>query len=500
MSPFSRREFLERGAILSAAMAAGAGAAKADDEATKVAAKKGLANDKLRVAIVGLHSRGMSHVEGFAQVDRRGTPHNYNAIITHVCDCDEGVIGKAMTAVEKDAGKAPTYVKDFRKLLDNKDIDVITIATPNHWHATMAVWAMQAGKDVYCEKPATHHVAEGRIMVEAAKKYNKIIQVGTQSRSNPGMRQAIEAVHSGRIGKVDLAYGTCYKSRPSIGKVDKDQDPPKTMDYDLWCGPAAVLQPHRRTTNGTVHYDWHWIWEYGNGDIGNQGVHEMDKARWGLNKRELPKTVVSIGGRVGYVDDGETPNTMLSLFDYGDCHLIFEVRYLRNDKYKGVDVGNIFFGDKGYVVCPNYFSGSIFDPDGKRIDTFNKGDDSYHYANFLKAVRSRKTEDLNCPVEEGRQSASLCHLANISYRLGTEATMDKPADAFSDYKPAVEALDRMKAHLTNNKVDLTKAVGRVGLKLDIDAKVEKFTNGPAKANEMLSREYRKGFEITKALA
>jgi predicted dehydrogenase len=401
-----------------------------------------------------------------------------------------------MTAVEKDAGKAPTYVKDFRKLLDNKDIDIITIATPNHWHATMAVWAMQAGKDVYCEKPATHNVHEGRIMVEAAKKYNRICQVGTQSRSNPGMRQAIEAVHSGRIGKVDLAYGTCYKSRKSIGKVDKDQDPPKTMDYDLWCGPAAVLQPHRKN----VHYDWHWIWEYGCGDIGNQGVHEMDKARWGLNKKELPKSVVSIGGRVGYVDDGETPNTLLSLFDYGDSHLIFEVRGLDTKAYKGAMVGNIWFGDKGYVVCPSYSSGTIFDLDGNKVDTFNKGDDSFHYANFLKAVRSRKTEDLNCPVTEGHPSAALCHLANISYRLGTEATLDKPADAFTDYKPALEAVARMKTHLTDNKVDLAKAVGRIGLKLDIDAKAEKFTSGPAKANDMLFREYRKGFEITKGLA
>jgi hypothetical protein len=314
------------------------------------------------------------------------------------------------------------------------------------------------------------------------------------------MRQAIEAVHSGRIGKVDLAYGTCYKSRPSIGKVDKDQDPPKTMDYDLWCGPAAVLQPHRRTNNGTVHYDWHWIWEYGCGDIGNQGVHEMDKARWGLNKKELPKSVVSIGGRVGYVDDGQTPNTLLSLFDYGDCHLIFEVRGLHTAPYKGAGVGNIFFGDKGYVVCPNYNSGSIFDPSGKVVDTFNEGNDKFHFANFVKAVRSRKTEDLNCPVTEGHPSAALCHLANISYRLGTEATLDKPADAFTDSRPALEAVARMKAHMKDNKVDLATAVGRIGLKLDIDAKAEKFSSGPAKANDMLFREYRKGFDITKGLA
>src|SRR5262245_51095490 len=353
MSPFSRREFLERGSLLSAALAASAGVSQADGEVSRVGAKKGVVNDRLRIAVVGLNGRGMSHVGGFATKRRDGTPSELNAVITHVCDCDEGVIGRAMRSIETDTGKAPTYVKDFRKLLDNKEIDIITIASPNHWHATMAVWAMQAGKDVYCEKPATHHVAEGRIMVDAAKKYNKIIQVGTQSRSNPGMRQAIEADHSGKIGKVDLAIGTCYKSRPSIGKVDGPQKPPASMDYDLWCGPAAVIQPHRKTTNGTVHYDWHWTWEYGNGDIGNQGVHEMDKARWGLNKHELPKSVVSVGGRFGYLDDGETPNTMVSLMDYGDCQLIFEVRGHRTAPYKGAMVGNIYIGDKGYVVCPN---------------------------------------------------------------------------------------------------------------------------------------------------
>jgi predicted dehydrogenase len=497
MSPFSRREFLERGAILSAAVAAGANA-RADEPvaSARVSGKAGMVNDRLRVAVVGLNGRGMSHVGGFATKKRDGSPSELNAVITHVCDCDEGVIGKAMSAVEKDSGKAPTFVKDFRKLLDNKEIDVITIATPNHWHSLMAVWAMQAGKDVYCEKPASHNVHEGRLMVDAVAKYNRICQVGTQSRSNPGMRQAIEAVHSGRIGKVDLAYGTCYKSRPSIGKVDHDTAPPKTMDYDLWCGPAAVLPPHRKS----VHYDWHWIWEYGCGDIGNQGVHEMDKARWGLNKNELPKSVVSVGGRVGYVDDGETPNTLLSLFDYGDSHLIFEVRGHKTGNYKGSMVGNIYFGDKGYVVCPNYSSGSIFDLDGKKIDTFSKGDDGYHYANFVKAVRNRKATDLNCPVTEGHPSAALCHLANISYRLGAETTLDKPADAFTDYKPAAEALDRMKAHLKDNKIDLAKAVGHIGLKLDIDPKTEKFTSGPSKANDMLFMEYRKGFEITKALA
>jgi predicted dehydrogenase len=335
-------------------------------------------------------------------------------------------------------------------------------------------------------------------MLAAARKYNRICQVGTQSRSNPGMRDAIAAVHGGKIGKVDLAIGLCYKPRGSIGKVDGPQKPPATMDYDLWCGPAPADPPRRNTkANGTVHYDWHWIWHYGNGDLGNQGVHEMDKARWGLNRKGLPNSVVSAGGRFGYVDDGETANTQLALFDYGgDAKLIFEVRGLKTDRYKGVGVGNIWVGSEGMVVCPDYRSGIVYDKGGKEVTRFNNGDDQHHYDNFAKAVRSRKVEDLTCDIAEGHLSAALCHLANISYRLGAETPFDQDVAGFADSKDAVEALGRMKDHLKANGVDLAKAVGRAGPKLIIDPKTEKFTGSNAeKANAMLFREYRKGFEV-----
>lgn len=482
MSPFSRREFLERGAILSAALAAGT-TARADDKKTKPTELVDSVMDKLRVAIVGVHGRGMNHVSGLLG--------KFNCDITHICDADSGVIGKAMTQIEKAQGAAPKFVQDFRKLLEMKDIDVITIATPNHWHATMAVWAMAHGKDVYCEKPASHNVHEGRLIAEAAKKYNRICQVGTQSRSTNGMRQSIKHIHDGKIGKVDLAYATCYKPRKSIGKVSEATKPADTVDYDLWCGPAAKLPIMRKN----MHYDWHWTYEYGNGDIGNQGVHEMDKARWGLNKAGMPNSVVSVGGRFGYVDDGETANTQLCLFDYGDANLIFEVRGLDTKDYKGAKVGNIWFGTEGYVVCPSYSSGTVFDRDGNKVTSFGGGGDGSHYENFINAVRSRKATDLNCPPEEGHQSAALCHLANISYRLGTEQSFDQPITCMTDCKAAGEALTRMKEHLVENKVDLSKAVGKVGPKLTIDPKAEKFVGGPAKANDMLFRDPRKGFDI-----
>ena len=318
MDLFNRREFLDRAAILAAAAATSAGAVAAEQPA--VAASRA-ASDRLRVAVVGVRGRGMSHVAGFLS-------KSVNAEITTICDCDEDVIGNAMTRITKEQGKAPAYVKDVRKVVEDKNIDVVSIATPNHWHALMAIWAMQNGKDVYVEKPATHNVREGAIMTAVARKFGRICQVGTQSRSNPAMKDAVAAVQGGKIGKVELAIGTCYKPRGSIGKVDGPQAPPERMDFDLWCGPAPVKAPHRKTKNGTVHYDWHWTWDYGNGDLGNQGVHQMDVARWGLGKQEFPKSVMASGGRFGYTDDGETANTQLCVFDYTDAKMIFEVRGL----------------------------------------------------------------------------------------------------------------------------------------------------------------------------
>ena len=486
MDIFNRREFLERGAIVSAAAASLGATAAAADKPAPAAARA--VNDRLRVAVVGVRGRGMSHVGGFLN-------KNANAEITVVCDCDEASIGNAMKAIEGKQGKAPKFEKDIRRVVEDKDIDVVSIATPNHWHALMAIWAMQNGKDVYVEKPASHNLREGALMLAAARKYNRICQVGTQSRSNPGMREAIAAVQGGKIGKVDLAIGLCYKPRGSIGKVKEPTAPPASLDYDLWCGPAPKLPINR----AKLHYDWHWTYTYGNGDLGNQGVHEMDKARWGLNKG-LPNRVVSVGGRFGYVDDGETANTQLSLFEYEDARLLFEVRGLKTDDYKGAKVGNIWVGTEGMVVCPTYAGGVLYDAGGKELAKFSGGGDQHHFDNFVKAVRSRKHEDLNCDIAEGHVSAALCHLANISYRTGAETTFDKTPSGFADSKEAAAALDRMQAHLKANGVDLATAVGRAGPKLAFDPKTETFTGtGAAAANALLFREYRKGFEVKEAV-
>ena len=481
MDFFSRREFLQRSAILSAAAAVGAGSEASAD--TKAIATRAQA-DRLRVAVVGVRGRGMSHVAGFLS-------KSTNCEIVTVCDCDEAVIGSAMKRIESAQGKPPRYEKDIRNVVADKSIDIISIATPNHWHALAAVWAMQHGKDVYCEKPATHNVHEGAIMTAAARRFKRICQVGTQSRSNPGMRDAIAFVQSGKIGKVDLAIGLCYKPRGSIGKVTKPTEPPATMNYDLWCGPA----PKEPVMRAKLHYDWHWIWNTGNGDLGNQGVHEMDKARWGLQKTTMPSSVFSLGGRFGYIDDGQTANTQLCVFDYGAEKMIFEVRGLSTKDYKGAKVGNIWVGTDGYVVCPNYAGGVAYDKSGKKVAEFKGGGDQFHFDNFVKAVRSRKVEDLNCDVHEGHLSAALCHLANISYRLGAEMPIGRTGSV-SDNKTVNEFAARMVAHLKDNKVNVEETIGRFGPLLTIDPKTERFTGSKAaEANPMLFREYRKGFEL-----
>jgi predicted dehydrogenase len=492
MNFMNRRDFLNHSAVISAAMTA-LGTVPTTYGQEKTTEKPVSANEKLRVAVVGVNGRGMSHVGGFA--------NNHGCEIVTVCDCDEAVIGKAMETIEKKQGAQPKYEKDIRKVVEDKNIDIIAIATPNHWHALAAVWAMQNGKDVYLEKPVSHNVHEGRIIAEVARQTKKICQCGTQSRSNPGMRDSIKWIHDGKIGKVSLGYATCYKRRGSIGKVEKESPIPGKIDYDLWCGPAPVL-PLMRTK---LHYDWHWTWAYGNGDLGNQGIHEMDKARWGLNKQDFPKSVVSLGGRFGYVDDGETANTQLCLYDYGDCQLIFEVRGLASSspfpgplgggKHGSNFVGNIWYGSEGIVVCPSYSSGVVLDKDLKEVKKFNGGGDGHHFENFVKAVRSRKPSDLNAEVLEGHLSSALCHLGNISYRLGKEMPIAE-GKSFTEHKEAKEALTRMLDHLEANKVDTQKTKGLIGQTLVIDPKTERFFGSDvAKANEMLFREYRKGFEV-----
>ena len=475
MSQLTRRDFVQASSALAAAVATSSGAITA-----AAPEKKSNPGEKLRVAVIGVNGRGMDHVRGY--LDQSGST------VVAICDADESVIGKAMKAVEEKSGKAPKYYQDVRKLLENREIDAVSIATPNHWHALMAIWAMQHGKDVYVEKPVSHNVWEGRRIVEVARETGKICQTGTQVRSQPGIRQAIEAMHNGEIGKVNLAIGLCYKTRNSIGKTNKAFTVPASVNYDLWTGPAAAGPINRQR----LHYDWHWVWNTGNGDLGNQGIHQMDVARWGLNQNTLAPKIFSVGGRVGYQDDGETANTHVSAFDYGSSTLIFEVRGLKTQPYKGAGVGNVFIGERGYMVISGYNSATFFDPDGKKTKEFKGGAD--HYANFLKAVRSRKSSDLNADILEGHLSSGLCHLGNISHRLGKPEILAGKLTDLDSGTGMKDCLTRLESHLKDNNIDLTNTPLTVGRPLKLDPVTERFV-GDSQANSMLSRENRKGFEV-----
>jgi predicted dehydrogenase len=477
----SRRGFLEQSLITAAAGIAGiassGSAYAAHNEIVEKQSKS--ANEKIHIAVIGLNGRGGSHLDAYLNRD--------DVEVVALCDVDLGVVERASERVKKKGRTAPAGYQDIRKLLELKGLDAVSIATPNHWHSLAAIWALQSGKDVYVEKPVSHNVHEGRVLVDTARKYNRICQAGTQSRSSKACQDAAEYIHSGHIGKVLLSRGLCYKPRNTIGKISSPTPVPDGVDYDLWLGPA----PQKPINRQRFHYDWHWFWDYGNGDLGNQGIHQMDIARWALNKNHLPSSVFSLGGRFGYVDDGETPNTELSFFDYGDSHLIFEVRGLKTADLKGAKVGNIVYGTEGYVVITdNYGKAAAFDNQDRPVQTFEGGGD--HFGNFLSALRSRKRGDLNGEIEKGHLSSALCHLGNISYRLGAKHSFaDDPKSLDKDQK---ETFARFKSHLNDNEVDLKTTQYALGPVLKIDAKRERFKDS-AEANQLITREYRAGFVV-----
>ena len=489
MRKFNRRQFL-RSTVLTSASLGILPTLRAQNDSKPIQpapnAKVEGANGDLRYAVVGFNGRGKDHINELGQLK--------GARLVALCDVDKTVLEREAKKCEQAGNKLDTYT-DIRKLLENKDIDFVTFATPNHWHALGAIWAIQAGKDVYLEKPVSHNVWEGRQIVVAARKHGRIVQTGTQSRSSQGIAEAIAWVHEGHIGKILRSRGLCYKRRPSIGKVDGPQPIPPSVDYDLWCGPA----PKEPLMRKRLHYDWHWVWPTGNGDLGNQGIHEMDVARWVLGQKELSTRILAIGGRLGYVDDGTTPNTLIVYHDYKPAPLVYEVRGLPSsaesnqmDKYKGADIGIVVDCEGGTLVIPSYSGAHVLDKEGNQTKEF-KGHTS-HFANFMDAVRSRKHSDLNADIQEGHLSSALCHTANISYRLGKTHTPEETRDAIKDNKDLSEMLGRMEEHLAANKVDLKKTPVTLGTVLNMDPATERFIGNTA-ANQLLTREYRAPFVV-----
>ncbi|MEQ8764572.1 MAG: Gfo/Idh/MocA family oxidoreductase [Planctomycetota bacterium] len=480
-SALTRRQFVQGSALGAAAMAL---------PSWKSFQRLG-ANEEIRVGVVGFNSRGKSHINGLHRLD--------GVRVTALCDVDRNVLNAGVQEFEK-RGEKVAAVTDVRRLLDRDDIDVIATATPNHWHALIAIWACQSGKDVYLEKPVSHNVWEGRQIVNAARKYGRIVQTGTQCRSSQAIAEAIQWIQSGQLGKIQVARGLCYKPRKSIGKVSGPQSVPAHIDYDLWLGPA----PKQPLWRKSLHYDWHWDFATGNGDLGNQGIHQMDICRWALGVQELSPRVMSVGGRFAYADDANTPNTQYVYHDYEGAPLIFEVRGLPKDldqqngrwemdNYKGARIGCIIHCEGGELRVPSYSTAIALDKDGKEVKKWNGAQD--HFANFIDAVRSRKKEDLTADILEGHLSSALCHTGNISYMLGGQKSPEECREAVKGNPESLETYERMAAHLEANGVDLKSSPATFGPWLEMDPKTERFEDNEW-ANALLRRNYRAPFVVS----
>ena len=490
---FSRRSFLKTSALAASALGFPA------------FVRSQSPGSDIRVGVVGFNSRGGSHISDLLKIN--------GVKITALCDVDEKVLGKGKENLAGKGANVATFT-DVRKMLDSKEIDAISTATPNHWHSLIGIWACQAGKDAYVEKPVSHNVFEGRVLAEAAKKYGRIVQCGTQSRSSVGLHQAVAWSQAGNLGKLVWARGTCYKRRPSIGKVDAPTPWPAGIDQDLWFGPAPV-KPLMRAK---LHYDWHWVWDTGNGDLGNQGIHQMDIARWFMGEQALSPKIWTVGGRLGYIDDGETPNTMFAVHDYEKAPLIFEVRGLPTDSkskqmddYRGNNgVGVYLQYENGHIEVPSYSAAAAFGKDGKMVKRFGsfaapkdgadpgkpestEGQGSHH-ENWTRGIRSRKAGELNAEILEGHLSSALCHTSNISHRLGKKQEPGAILEKVKANKEAADSFERMSDHLSKNGVDIAQDHLTLGEFLTMDPKTEKFI-GNAEADKLLTRDYRKPYVV-----
>lgn len=476
MLPTSRRQFLEDSILATATMAAAS--SFAPSWALAEDSGKAGPNEKIRVAIIGCGIRGKQHAADLVRYPE--------CDILYACDPDSERSAEVAALVASKGRPAPKTVQDLRTIFDDRSIDAVFIANCNHWHALSAIWAMQAGKDVYVEKPVCHNVSEGRRMVQVARKTGRICQGGTQNRSYAALAAAVDFLRQGKLGEVKLARSIVYGRRDSIGAPGKCEMP-ATVDYDLWAGPASK-EP---LTRPKFHYDWHWTWNTGNGELGNNNIHSLDICRWGLGLTGLGKSVISLGGRLGYSDAGETPNTQICFFDFGDKSIISETRGLKTEPFHATMQGSwLFYGTEGIIAQT-----SLFDLQGKLVRTFT-GNGPSHIANFFQAIRSRKREELAAEIEEGHQSTSLCHIGNISWRLGREASTREIRESLAQLKagdPILETFDRTTKHLADNQVDLEKTKLILGPRLQLSDR-ETFTGNP-QADALLTREYRKPFVV-----
>ena len=477
------------------------------------------ANGDVRVAVIGFKSRGAGHIGSLIKIP--------GVRLVALCDVDSEVLGKKIAELDKKGIKVKGY-SDFRKCCADPEIDAITIATPNHTHALIALTGLANGKHVYVEKPVSHNIAEGRKLIEASRAVASkglVIQHGMQRRSDLGWAAAMEYVKSGKLGKVTLSRGINYKARKSIGKIAAPLSPDAkgmfqpgtitdangkglagTVDYNLWSGPRGILPVNRVN----FHYDWHWQWAYGNGDIGNQGPHQLDVARWGLgNPDMLPKRVMSFGGRWGYQDDGETANNQMAFYEFAEgAPLLFDNRglpmkdmnwtkgfepvYRINGKVAAPRIGNVIHCEGGFIA-----ESKAYDNDGKAIEKFdNFQDGPDHMKNFIDSVRAGKLTRDVLDVSHGHHAAALAHMANVSYRLGKKMSNDQIRERLSGNKAALETFEHFVQNLVDNKIDVNADQAACGPMLEFDPVTEKFIGEFAKeANEIATEQYAAGFEL-----
>jgi predicted dehydrogenase len=479
MRRLSRRLFLEESLLAAAAASTGVPRVLVAAEPEQQSKSP---NERLSVAVIGVRSRGGDHARAF---DSRE-----DCFLSYICDADSA-IGERVASRFK---SKPRFVQDMRRIFDDKSVDIVSIATPNHWHALAAIWAMQAGKDVYVEKPLSHNISEGRRMVQVARKYNRICQGGTQYRSTGSNKAGAEYVRSGKLGQIKLAHVCTYRARSSIGPAGQ-YAPPPTVDYNLWAGPAPMELPVRRKS---FHYDWHWFWDWGNGELGNNSVHPVDAMRMVTGLTGLGRGVLSYGGRVGLDDCGETPSVQVTIHDFGPTTVVQEVRNLKTAAPKRG--ATLIVGTEGYL-SGGAGGTSVYDPDGKLVQRLS-GPNEDHFANFIQAVRSRRREDQNADIEEGHISTAVVHVANLSQRLGQPASprdIQQALGGLNVNENVVETFAEIRQHLRDNGIDVEKTPLTLGPWLTINSDRERFVKNKA-ANAMLTRDYRQPFVVPAAEA
>lgn len=484
MSRVSRRRFLKSGIG-----AAAGGFVVLNSHPSLLSSVRG-ANDDVRIAVAGINGRGGDHVSHFQSLE--------GVRVVALCDPDKKVLADRVKQFE---GKNNASVKgyaDVRKLLDSKDIDALVIATPNHWHSLMTVYACQAGKDVYVEKPVSHSIWEGRKMVEAARKHNRIVQAGTQQRSCPAVKQAAADIQAGKYGKVLWVHCSKLGSRATIGKVTTPQPVPENIDYNLWAGPAPMTPVMRKQ----FHYDWHWQWNWGDGEMANWGIHYIDDFRHLLGWDDVPTKMVAAGNRFAWDDNGQTPNMHFALFDYNGLPVVVDIRNLPDPKRKGGNSGAVYLSSRGgnWIQCEkgsiriSRGGGWAYDNDGERIKQYKGNGGSGHAQNFIDAMRSRRREDLAAEIEVGHLGTAVCHQANIAWRAGAEADLDEVRQSVKGHEDALNTLNDMLEQLEGNGIDPAKDKFVLGPSLTYDRKLERFVGPNAdKANKYVTCSYREPF-------